>query len=379
MKIALLCTEKLPIPPLAGGAIQLYIEGILPYLSNEHDVTVYSCAHPALPEEEIAGNVRYVRFPAEKKGQYIRHVMKSVSYGYDLIHVFNRPLWVLRIGEALPSQKLSLSLHNEMFLPDKITKQEAAACIRRVEFISTISRFIAGSVEKLYPDAKSKLHTVYSGADTSRFKPVWREEGLLEKTRLKEKYRLKNRKIILYVGRLSVKKGVHILLSAMKEDLRSHPDAVLVIIGSKWFGDNEEDEYTGSLRQLAEEMTGSVLFTGFLPPSEIYTHYCLGDIFVCPSQWNEPLARVQYEAMAAGLPIITTNRGGNAEIVRNQKNGFVIEDYNNPQAFACLIRQLLDHPELAGELGKNGRRLTEETFNWKRVARDVSELFTRSI
>jgi len=53
----------------------------------------------------------------------------------------------------------------------------------------------------------------------------------------------------------------------------------------------------------------------------------VGDIFVCASQWNEPLARIHYEAMAAGLPIITTDRGGNAEIFEDNVNGIIIKDY----------------------------------------------------
>ena len=59
----------------------------------------------------------------------------------------------------------------------------------------------------------------------------------------------------------------------------------------------------------------------------------MGDLFVCSSQWNEPLARVHYEAMAAGIPIITTNRGGNAEVMNQGKNGIIIDDYDQPKAF----------------------------------------------
>jgi spore coat protein SA len=47
LKIALVCTEKLPVPPVAGGAIQMYIDGILPYLSVRHDITVYCVNTPA--------------------------------------------------------------------------------------------------------------------------------------------------------------------------------------------------------------------------------------------------------------------------------------------------------------------------------------------
>ena len=74
---------------------------------------------------------------------------------------------------------------------------------------------------------------------------------------------------------------------------------------------NEEDEYGIYCKNLCNDISDNVVFTGFIPPSEIPQYYNLGDIFVCASQWEEPLARVHYEAMAAGLPIITTDRGGN--------------------------------------------------------------------
>jgi len=46
MRIAMICTEKLPVPPIRGGAIQQYIDAVLPYLKEKHDVTVYCVADP---------------------------------------------------------------------------------------------------------------------------------------------------------------------------------------------------------------------------------------------------------------------------------------------------------------------------------------------
>jgi len=53
MKIALICTEKLPVPPVAGGAVQLYISEILPYLKERHNITVFSKIHPGLSPDEV--------------------------------------------------------------------------------------------------------------------------------------------------------------------------------------------------------------------------------------------------------------------------------------------------------------------------------------
>lgn len=377
MKIALICTEKLPVPAVAGGAVQIYIDGVLPYLAKHHSITVFSISHPSLPMEETRNGIRYVRLPASSGAEYVSAIKSKLTKDFDLIHVFNRPASVLELSRGLPGVRFSLSLHNEMFTAEKLPAPKAEECISRVEFISTVSSFIANGVRRLYPGASGKLNVVYSGADAGSYKPNWSQEGQANKNRLKGKYKLQNYRVVLFIGRLSEKKGVHILLNAMKKVMSLNRDVALVIIGSKWFGSNKSDDYTESLRTLSAGLSGPIVFTGFLPPSEVISHYNLGDVFVCPSQWNEPLARVHYEAMAAGLPIITTNRGGNAEVVSGKGNGIVIDDFSNPDVLADNISNLLNNPARAVEMGKAGRKLVEATYNWERVAADLLRLFAK--
>lgn len=377
LKIALICTEKLPVPCIAGGAIQQYIDGVLPYLSAKHDITVFSVEHQDLPPFEVKDRVEYIRVPGKNALEYIANIKKVIKPNFDLIHIFNRPLWVNSLSEILPNTKISLSLHNEMFHPEKISNIKANYCINRVEFINTVSKFIAVGVQTLYPIASNKLRVVYSAADIDKYKPNWTEEGMMNRSLLKRKYNLENYKVVLNVGRLSEKKGNHILINAVKKLMNYRSDVALVIVGSKWYGANKVDDYTKSLQQLSKTLTGPIVFTGFLPPSQISSYYNLGDVFACCSQWNEPLARVHYEAMAAGLPMITTNRGGNGEVVLGLNNGIVIEDYKNPEAFMNNINYLLNNPDIAHQMGKEGRRLTEERFNWKRVSDDLLSSFSK--
>jgi spore coat protein SA len=372
MKIAMICTEKLPVPPIRGGAIQQYIDAILPYIKEKHDVTVFCVADPELSQMEN-GDICYIK--AAKTHDYISGVIDRLNDDYDLIHVFNRPLWVNLIAEKLPHAEISLSLHNEMMQPSKISKAESEKCIQRVKFITTVSRFIEAGVKKLYPEAAGKIHTVYSGVDVNRYQPVWSQEATLVRNQLKTRYGLDGKKVVLFIGRLSPKKGTHILIKAVNKILTNHPDTALVLVGSKWYGENQEDSYVRQVRQMADALGTKVVMTGFLTPNEVISHYYLGDVFVCASQWREPLARVHYEAMAAGIPIITTDRGGNAEVVKGKGNGIVISEYNQPQAFADAITYLLEQPDIAQEMGKIGRKLAEEKYSWKRVAMDLDDLF----
>jgi spore coat protein SA len=375
LKIAMICTEKLPVPPIAGGAVQLYIEGIVPYLSREHDITVFSIQYTGLPERETIHRVKYVRIPGNSRTVYINSLRTALDNSFDLIHVFNRPRYVLELMEKFQGVKFGLSLHNEMFHTEKISDADALRCIDRVEYINTVSKYIANTVTARFPSAEKKLRVVYSGVDSNIYKPVWSTEGLSYRNQLKRKLGLQDHKVVLFVGRLSVKKGVDVLLKAMDQVMRTNPKTALVIIGSKWYGKNEEDDYTKSLRSLSANLAGPIVFTGFIRPAEIPQYFTLGDVFVCASQWMEPLARVHYEAMAAGLPIITTNRGGNAEVVADYGNGFVIDDYSNPAVMAQKISYLLSHEAEALKMGGSGRRLAEQRYTWERVANDVLQAF----
>jgi spore coat protein SA len=374
MNIALVCTEKLPIPPISGGAIQIYIDGILPFIAEHHQVTVFGRSDNRLPDEEISGNVRFKRVAGRNKLEYLSNICNAMTDEYQLIHVFNRPLWVMPISNAVPTATISLSLHNEMFLPGKIDSNTARQCIDKVRFITTVSKFIADGVENLYPSAGDKLNVVYSGVDCARYVPVYSDQGAEARDALRREYGLENHRVVLYVGRLGRKKGPHVLIEAMKYVMAKHPDTALVFVGSKWYGSNEEDSYTKQLQIMTQQLEGPVVFTGFLPPSEIPRYYGLGDVFVCVSQWREPLARIHYEAMAAGLPIITTKRGGNAEVVETGVNGIVVKDYDNPEAVAESICYLVENEERALEMGRTGRRLAEQSYGWERVAKQLLDL-----
>jgi spore coat protein SA len=376
LRIAYICTEKLTVPAITGGAIQQYIDGILPYISKFHNVTVFCLAHHSLSNDETIDGIHYIRVSGKDKEEYIRNVTNSIENKFDLVHVFNRPLWIPILNTKLKKTKFSLSLHNEMFLQKKITSSSAITCIKTVQFITTVSKFVADGVRNLYPIADNKLHVVYSGVDVEKYQPNWSEQGIKNRSTLKEKLKIDSPNIVLYVSRLCPNKGSDIVLKAMNEVMDKRNDVTLVVIGSKWYGENNTDEFIQSLYDFAKKMKGNVIFSGFIPPSELASYFNLGDLFICASQWDEPLARVHYEAMAAGLPIITTDRGGNTEVVaRAFGNGLEIKDYSNPSAFSHEINYLLDNQDVALALGRAGRKYALELYNWERVASELLKLF----
>lgn len=376
LRLAFICTEKNPVPPIVGGAIQILIDGVTPYISKKHDLTIFSITHSALPLSNYSQGVQYIRFPREN---YIASVIEYLRNNppFDVIHVFNRPRHIYSYKQASPRSRFVLSLHNEMFHRKKIPYGLAINCINKVETIMTVSDYISGTVSKRFPKARRKLKTVYSGADVNHFRPIWTENN--KRITLRKKFDINDKKVILFTGRLSVKKGPHILIKAFELILPKHPDTVLFIVGGRQFGDSSLDAYVSELYNLSTPVSDKVIFTGHVSPKDIPDHYTIGDIFVCSSQWQEPLARVHYEAMAAGLPIITTNRGGNAEVIHNHKNGIVINDYSNPAAFAQALDPLLTYPKLSSILGRQGRKMAEERFSFKRVADDLEKIYLSAL
>jgi spore coat protein SA len=377
MKTLMIATEKLPVPPIRGGAIQTYIANVAPRLAQSGvDLTVLGVSDPELPAQERRDGVRYVRVEGGTLDRYQAGVTAFLAAErFDRIHLFNRPKLVLPVAAAAPGTPLSLSLHNEMFLPRKIDPTEAQAAIAAVDRIATVSNFIGKGISDLYPEAGPKLRTIYSGVDAGQFVPGWTSNGRAMRDTLRQAHGLKGRQVVLFVGRLSPKKGADVLLRAMERVAKEVPGVALVLVGSKWYGANEITDYVAYLQNLAARSPVPVVVTGFITPDQVNQWFAVGDLFVCPSVWQEPLARVHYEAMAAGLPIITTRRGGNPEVVDGTGVGLVVDQPESPEAMAQAILQLLKSPSKREGMGQAGRRLALERFNWDRVASEIGALW----
>ncbi|CAM3181400.1 glycosyltransferase family 4 protein [Sporolactobacillus spathodeae] len=377
MKLALIATEKLPVPAIRGGAIQIYLQSIASLLAaSGHEVTVYSISDPALEDQEIRNGVRYEHLPVNGYQRHLSEALKNESY--EIIHVCNRPSWIISLTDAAPKSRFVLSVHNEMFSESKLTQEEGDACIARLSKIVTVSDYIGRTIKDRFPQAEAITETVYSGVDLSAYHPVWTEEGQAIREQLRKSLQAADKKIILFVGRLSKVKGPHILLQAVPAIVAAHPEAFLLFVGSKWFGDNSVNNYVRHLYTLGSLQKENVGFIKFIRPDEIPALYTVSDLFVCSSQWQEPLARVHYEAMAAGLPIITTNRGGNGEVIVPDENGIILDNFDDPAAYAQAINRLFSDEAMRQRMGRASRKMAEEKYGWSRVAGQLLSVYEQA-
>ncbi|WP_299087303.1 glycosyltransferase family 4 protein [uncultured Metabacillus sp.] len=377
MRLAFICTEKLPSPAIKGGAIQMMIDGVTPFISKEYNFTIFSVTDPSLPDYEVRSGVQYIRLPPENYEVNIAKILAEKAF--HIVHVFNRPLSIPLYKKASPSSQFVLGLHNEMLSEKKVSLEKGKEIVNSVERIVTVSNYIKQTVLERFPEAESKIKVVYSGVNLMEYPPVWSPEGEQIRKEYRQKYNIGDKKVILFVGRLTKNKGPHLLISAFKAIAKRHPNAVLVITGGKWFSDDGINKYIRYLKKLAQPLGDKVIFTNFIPAKEISNIFLMSDIFVCSSQWQEPLARVHYEAFAAGIPTISTNRGGNAEVVSHKETGYLIEAYDQVSEFAKGIHFYLMNPVTADRITRNARKLVESNFQFHHVASRLTNVYSELI
>jgi len=166
----------------------------------------------------------------------------------------------------------------------------------------------------------------------------------------------KTTETVLFAGRLSREKGVHILLEAMPSVLDARPSAVLEVAGD---GPCRPDLERRS-RRLG--ISHSVRFLGALSPPELHQALSGARMVVLPTLWMENCPVSVLEAMAHGRPVVATRIGGLPELVRHGETGFLFERGNH-QKLAAGIVELLADPEGAAEFGERASALHRKLYS----------------
>jgi len=209
------------------------------------------------------------------------------------------------------------------------------------------------------PSEKIVVH--YGGVDVKKFIPT----------------KKKNSKKILMCGRMVEKKGFSYGILAFSKILKKHPDAKLIIIGD------------GKLRKNLEilvkklKIEDKVKFLGFLSHERVKKIMQEVNIFLSPNvtaknKDKEGIPNVIKEAMATGLPVLSTYHAGIPELVVNGKTGFLVEE-KDVKAMADKLDYLLSSPDLQDKMGKEGRKIIEKKFNLVSQTEKLEEIYSELI
>ncbi len=198
----------------------------------------------------------------------------------------------------------------------------------------------------------NRICSISEGIDTSAF------SSLPDRGEFRRHWRISDdKKIILFLARINLKKGLDLLLLAMELIFSKIPESVLVIAGP-----GDPVAYANKIKNqvLQSSWPDRIIFTGRLDGMQKYQTYRDADMFVLPSL-TENFGFSIFEAMAAGLPVVISKNLSNAQIV--EKSGAGLTPTRTPEAFAAALMKLLTDPKLCQSMGEAGRNLVK-SFSW---------------
>lgn len=213
---------------------------------------------------------------------------------------------------------------------------------RDTRLVIANSKMVKEQIINHYGLPEDRILTIYNGADLERFNPqnrdLWRHSvrhslGISEESM-----------VLLFVGSGFERKGLGTLIKALP--LIKTDTKVLII------GKGRVNKYTAIAKRLG--VSERILFLG--TQNEIERFYAAADLFVLPTLYD-PFSNATLEAMASGIPVITTENNGVAEIIENGKEGYVMEFISDHKELADrvnLCQPLLDY------MGKMARLKAEE-------------------
>jgi glycosyltransferase involved in cell wall biosynthesis len=190
--------------------------------------------------------------------------------------------------------------------------------------------------------AEDKIRLYPRGVDVERFHPSKRN-GYFGRH-----YQIQDNIKLLYVGRVSKEKNLHILAEAFKSLVQSHPNVYLVIVGDGPYYEEMQAEMKGY----------NCIFAGYREGDELSTIYASSDIFVFPST-TDTFGNVILEAQASGLPVIVTDQGGPCENMISDQTGLVVKG-DSVQDLLRAVESLVNHPARIQQMSLSAREYTEE-------------------
>ncbi|CAH1221608.1 Spore coat protein SA [Paenibacillus plantiphilus] len=369
-RIAFVTPGAFPLPSPNSSSVERVVEKFVPLLVPDVQARIYGRAGRSLPKRGMLGGATCERYPAGDKRKYVDRIGKALlQYSPDVIEVENRPGTVLILKKSRPGSRVWLHLHSATFIGRKAIRPETLTrSMQSAEKILVNSEFLREVVAARVPSCAHKLRVIYPGVDTDRFRSQFSVEGERHRAILRDERRWSGRSVILFMGRLIGKKGVHHLLQLMPELIKRHPSALLVVVGGAFYGSTRQTAYVRRLHRLGRRMSGHVQFVPYVPYSEVPDWFLGADVAVVPSGSREAFGLVNVEAMSCGLPVVATRAGGMKEIIEDGVTGFLV----NPEAVEAETRerllQLLQDEQLRLSMGRRSRERVEQQFTWHHTA-----------
>jgi glycosyltransferase involved in cell wall biosynthesis len=398
-KIGILSVPWMGVPPKGQGSIAGKTHRITQLLADRYEFTIVGGATGLAPHRQHP-DIDYVAIDESLDRKYVDRIVGHATrligrgrheYYQPLYHplyvrraarvfreagcttvvVHEFPQWLPVIAKAVPGARLMVWGGADSF----IENDGLLPYLRRADALIGSSRFLAHRFVERLPEMADRCYVVYSGVDVGRFKPG-------------PEPRAANR--ILYAGRITPEKGVHVLVDAFRALADDRPDLELVLAGPPWV--TQPTLLEGSVPHHLDEVTrlagsgyhqelvrradphadrvdlpgqlGGDDLVGALQTATVFSHAVL-----CEEGFGASVA----EALACGAPVVVSDLGAPPEFVTHGSTGMVVPAGDAAQ-LAEVLADLLDHPERRAAMSREARALAET-----RLAASVSAVDFSSV
>ncbi len=389
--IVVVVPELLPVPAVQGGAVEHWVQEVCDLLVKpSRRLAVVS--RPA----NATGNpaIEYIGIPWTPTERwfhklkdkvtwrnplrYVAKIQNVFSYGtrvaqqvrdFDVVYLHNEPNILLFLKKR-PGQKIVLHMHND-HLSSKLFRPFYRRALDKADRVICVSDYIRRCAAASFPEHAAKFGVVINSSDPEIFKPY----GLEAVNALSGVVNFDpSCRYLLYVGRLTEVKGVHVLIEAFQKVQVRMPNTRLIITGSSFFGGAAKTAYEQKLVKLAESISAAIVFTGFLPHDKLRYLYSAVDSVCLPSVWQDPCPLVVFEAMSSGSCLVAARVGGIPEVVESGVDGVLVEP-DDPVALANAVCNVLEQPVMKAEMERRARAKMLQSYTWERLVGELEAEF----
>lgn len=406
-RIAMLSVHTCPLATLGGkktGGMNVYVRDLSRELGRKGifvDVFTRSQddCQPRI-KHDLGSRARVIHIPAgpelpipvQEVGNYLVEFVDGVQQfaykedlSYDLIHShywlsglvaeqlrhsWGRYIPIVHMYHTLGHMKNRIALDDsQRASPQRIQAETAILDYADRIVVSTPAE--EAQLKWLYGADTGKVVTLPPGVDLERFHPIAKE-------RAKDELGIPhNDKNIIFAGRIEPLKGIDTLLRAIALIQQRRPQAIkntcVAIIGGDPWSDDPDDEMA-RLQQLRKDLDihDLVTFLGSKDQDVLPYYYAAAEMVVMPSHY-ESFGLVALEAMAMGTPVIASEVGGLAFLVRDGETGFHVPS-RDPEALAEQIYRLLTDDSCRRALGQNARAYAQQ-FAWPLIVERMVRLY----
>jgi glycosyltransferase involved in cell wall biosynthesis len=428
MKIAIVNQPQDPI--VAGeeqrGSVAIVNWELAKRLAERHEVTVYAPRAGAQTSVErwksieirrvsfvakhlhkamqlLAGRVRtrspYINSPLYYREYFLQVARDLRAHPVDVLHFPQQLQFASHFKRALPDGKIVLHMHQDELA--QLDCELLRGQLANVDSIVTVSDFVSDRARTRFPEHAASIHTIGNGVDVRRFRP---DAKRLETSVHNSPVR------VLFVGRISPDKGVHLLVEAFDRIARERRDLELTLVGKvgmlpfdlvsllltddpmaleslrPFYGRStlawltkevlgQKRSYKQQLEaRISSQVANRVRFAGSVSLQELTRLYSQADLLVLPSIWRESYGLPVAESMASGVPVLASDCGGVPELVEKGVTGLLVPRLDL-EALTSSMGELLSDLRRLRVMGQAARSRAERLLTWDRSADRLEQIY----